>query len=314
MKYKLSFKDQIQFLNDKNILIDIDNIGDNINQTEVFNILKERNYLFKLKVFGNCYDKDKKGLYKNLDFKTLHRLSILDTKLRALILEISLVCEHLLKTKINYLCTTNINDDGYDSVRQYLKIKTPNEINRYKSNKTNYYTKRFLDKYINNLAVWNLIEILTFNEAIEFYNFYIEKYYEKNKLKKLRLFELVPIKNLRNAAAHNNCILHLIGEYLHKLNNKYTSNNKNGYSYNIKDFLCYHNMNQNLGRKFLIHDLLCLIYVFNKLCPKGQLRDYIKLEINKFFDKCESKDWFKTPLIIKSRYLFIKKAIKKMLL
>lgn len=135
MKNKLSFKEQVEFFKDKNILIDSNNVGDNINQTEVFKILKERNYFFKFKTFNKCYEKNNNGVYKNLDFKSLHRFGILDTSFRSLVLELSLMCEYLLKTKINYLCTTNNQDDGYISVKDFLNKYTPNELKRYYNGK-----------------------------------------------------------------------------------------------------------------------------------------------------------------------------------
>lgn len=312
MKHKLGFKEQVEFFNNKNILIDVDNVGDNINQTEVFKILKERNYFFKFKTFNKCYEKDNNGIYKNLDFKSLHRFNILDASFRSLVLELSLICEHLLKTKINYLCTTNNQDDGYNSVKDFLKNYMPNELKRYHNGKKNYYTESFMTKYSSNFAVWNLLEILTFSETLDFYNFYINKYYKGKDLKQLILNELYAVKNLRNAAAHNNCILYLLGGNLQKLGNKYTNNNQQpkGYSYNIKYILYKNNMNDDLGREFLLHDFLCLVYVFNKLCPTSQLKENGKKSIENFFINCEKKVWFKIPRIIKYRYLFVKKATK----
>ncbi|MBZ7980334.1 Abi family protein [Campylobacter sp. RM12640] len=313
MKNKLSFKEQVEFFNNKNIIIDINNVGDNINQTEVFKILKERNYFFKFKTFNKCYEKNNNGVYKNLDFKSLHRFGILDTSFRSLVLELSLICEHLLKTKINYLCTTNNQDDGYISVKDFLNNYVPNELKRYYNGKKNYYTESFMTKYSSNFAVWNLLEILTFSETLDFYNFYINKYYKGKDLKQLILNELYAIKNLRNAAAHNNCILYLLGDNLQKLGNKYTDSNNQqskGYSYNIKYILYKNNMNDDLGREFLLHDFLCLVYVFNKLCPKGKLKKLGKKSIKNFFIKCEKKVWFKIPRIVKYKYLFIKKATR----
>lgn len=305
-KKKLGFSEQIEFLKNKNITIDSDNIGDNADEKEVREILEKRNSLFKLKTFSSGYDKDCEDKYIDLDFKTLHRFNILDTSFRALVLEISLMCEHLLKVKINYLCSTNSKDDGYEVVQGYFHEKGfPSEFVRYKRKNKNYYMANFMNRYANKIgemAVWNLLEILTFSETIDFYNFYLD-YFNK---KTLRIFELKPVKSLRNAAAHNNCILHLLGEDMYMLEMD------KEYSKNIKKFLDKHNMSQDIGRMFLIHDFLCLIYLVNKICPKGQLKEYAKKHTYDFFEKFEKKEWFKYPDSIKERYEFIKTATKLM--
>lgn len=304
-KKKLGFSEQIEFLKNKNIRLDYNNIDDNIDEKEVRKILEKRNSLFKLKTFSNGYHKDCDDKYIDLDFKTLHRFNVLDTSFRALVLELSLMCEHLLKVKINYLCSTNPKDNGYDVVQEYFHEKDfPSEIVRYKRKNKNYYMANFMKRYADKteeMAVWNLLEILTFSETIDFYNFYLD-YFDR---KTLRIFELKPVKNLRNAAAHNNCILHLLGEDMYKLSDK-------EYSKNIEKFLDKHSLSNDMGRMFLIHDFLCLIYLVNKICPKGQLKEYAKKHTYDFFVKFEKKEWFKYPNSIKERYEFIKNTTNLM--
>lgn len=306
MKYNLKLSDQVKFFYDKNILIDDDSNGDNINKKEVYNILEKRNYFFKLKIFSKAYYKDNKQKYIDVDFKSIHRFSILDTSFRTLILQLTLMCEHLLKTKINYLCTKN-QDNGYAIVQQYINAYgEPNEIKRNLQGKQNYYTEGFMTKYKNNMAIWNLLEILTFSETIKFYNFYLNNYCKSSKLK---IFELKPVNNLRNAAAHNTCMLYLLGTDMRLLNDiELNPSDKNEYSKNIKDFILKHNLNNNITKEFFIHDFLCLIYLLIKLCPNGKLKTYARKDICKFFKKCEKKKWFKVTDKVKEKYIFIKKS------
>lgn len=330
LKKKLSFKEQIEHINNKNI--------DILNEKDAFEILKFRNYYFKFKVFAKNYKKDDNNCYKCLNFESLHRLGILDTKFRSLVLNISLTCEHLLKTKICYLCTTNSQDNGYDCVGEFLKIgkrniklnrildklknnkdktrykklkksnpyhyiRIPSEIIRFENNKFSFYTRDFMNKYYGKFAFWNFVEILTFSETIDFYSFYMTKYLNK-KVQPLK-FELYSAKNLRNISAHNNCVLHHFGLNMPSVKK---------YSDEIIKIFNTH-QEKRMFKKFLIHDFLCLLYLFNKLCPSNsKLRDYLIDDIKDFLDKCKKeKDWFIITKIMKCRFILVEKMIYKVL-
>lgn len=82
--------------------------------------------------------------------------------------------------------------------------KVQNKIAEIKNHKnSNAYVYDLVNKYENDFAFWNLVEILTFGDLIFFYDFYISKKQTKNDFD----FLLRYIKFARNAAAHNNCML-----------------------------------------------------------------------------------------------------------
>lgn len=81
------------------------------------------------------------------------------------------------------------------------------------------YSRSMADKYgkPGNMAVWNFMELVSFGDLISFYKYYfVECVPQKNdtaqKIKPL----LFPAKTLRNAAAHNSCLLHGMRERLSK--------------------------------------------------------------------------------------------------
>lgn len=102
-KYKLNIDEQIQYMQNQGIKFNL------ISKEKTKEFLSESNYFFKLKTFVKNYDKDKKGKYIRLDFAYLREISIMDTLLRDIILELCLTCEHLLKTQINIHCSNDEN-------------------------------------------------------------------------------------------------------------------------------------------------------------------------------------------------------------
>ena len=61
------------------------------------------------------------------------------------------------------------------------------------------------DKKLENIPIWEFLEIITFGELVNFYDFYTNEYKLKDENKDVYI--LRDIVKLRNAVAHNNCIL-----------------------------------------------------------------------------------------------------------
>ena len=200
-KEKFTIKQQINHMKTQNIKFSL------YDEEKAEKFLAYSNYYFKVKCFAKNFTKtDEK--YKNLDFAYLRKFSILDTAFRDLTLELSLLCEHLIKVLICRSCSQNDDDDGYVIVQKYFdEHELPSAINRYDDGVYSVYSKSLLDKYRSNMPIWVLVEILDFGELISFYNFYTENY---NIDKKVSVFNLYTIKSLRNIAAHNNCVLHTL--------------------------------------------------------------------------------------------------------
>ena len=65
-----------------------------------------------------------------------------------------------------------------------------------------------IHKYENNWAAWNLIEVLSFGDLIKLYELYYSLYPEQaNEVASDLIW---PLKFIRNASAHNNCLLNTL--------------------------------------------------------------------------------------------------------
>ena len=164
-----------------------------------------------------------KGKYIGLDFVYLQELSEIDSLLR---MELSSICfdlEHDLKIHLLQDVEKNSKDDGYKIVDNFLKAN-PFIVGKLEASTTSPFTANLLKKYFtvtqifnnqkkrneykitafNDCPVWVLLEFLTFGDFIKFYEFYY-------KVMKIKMPISIPIlkmlKNLRNACAHNNCLI-----------------------------------------------------------------------------------------------------------
>lgn len=136
--------------------------------------------------------------------------------LREIIVQMALNIEHFAKVKLMKLITDNPNEDGYTIVSDYInnlpennRIHLMQELN--KNSRSPYCREAYL-KYKDDLPVWVFLEIITFGSFISFYKNSIERpsfqftRQESNRYKD-NFYLMLTVKYIRNAAAHNNCIL-----------------------------------------------------------------------------------------------------------
>lgn len=162
------------------------------------------------------------GKYINLDFSYLQELSILDSKIRSEILKMCTEIEHHLKVALIHDIQSNPTEDGYQIAHEIL-TRNPYIIKNIERSIHSNYTANLINKYFtvtrtstapnkrafssisdfSNCPIWVLMELLTFGDFIKCY----EYYYDKHKLPRIESAILNMVKSLRNACAHNNCIL-----------------------------------------------------------------------------------------------------------
>ncbi len=120
----------------------------------------------------------------------------------------SLDVEHYLKVRLmNDLCN-NPKEDGYNIVKIFLQYH-PNAQADIQSKANKYaFCSDLAENHLNasnepkELAVWNIVELISFGNFMELYELYYQTYPSFNYSDYLK-----SIKFIRNAAAHNNCIL-----------------------------------------------------------------------------------------------------------
>ena len=213
-KPQLSPEEQVEHLKQKGVKFNY------ISESEAISYLCQNNNYFKLRAYRKSFEKHiggkKDGTYINLDFAMLKDLAIIDMRLRYLLLLMSLDIEHFEKVKLlKYISESS--DDGYNIVNSYLaelkKIddetdRKPynsliNEINR---NTNSEYCGGIISKYNGHYPVWAFVEVISFGRFINFLYFCADYFNEKEF--KTDFFLLKDIKRIRNAAAHNNCLIH----------------------------------------------------------------------------------------------------------
>ena len=309
-KRKLNLDEQIQYMGE--------DLGIRFNlmdkeQAKCF--LSESNYFFKIKAFAKNYDKDRNDKYIRLDFAYLREMSIIDALLRNIILEFCLICEHLLKTQINTHCSNSKDQDGYKIVKDFLSEydKRPSSLMLYEKKKEscNIYQRKLIEKYYvnqngiweNYFALWNFIEILTFSEFTKFYQFYCKS----SDLKEHNFVN--QIGKLRNASAHNFCILNNLKSYknFYFKPTKLLQTKIRALSVVRKDKKLTHLENP------LIHDCICLLFLIKDLCPPKMLKK-LKKKLFDFIKRAKkNKQYFIDNQYISSSFEFMIKLVLKII-
>lgn len=195
---KLSIPEQIERMKKQDIKFDL------MSAEEAHEFLQVNNYYFKLKAYAKNYHKYpnvRDGKYRNLDFAYLVELSKLDSYLRKQILSMSVDLEHFIKVKLMRDICNDTSQNGYTIVEQFLRA-TPGlaeEINNKSQNST---CRHLVNKYRESYAIWHLIELISFHHLEK-----LARHYYKDRDTTL-YSRMMPARILRNAAAHNNCIIH----------------------------------------------------------------------------------------------------------
>ena len=217
LKPMLTTSEMIEHLKEKNIKFE------QMSEKEASKYLEDNNNYFNLTAYKNNFEKkyiNKKFVdeYVDLDFAYLKDLSIIDFKLRLLLFDMIVDIEHYLKLKILRLIKNIPNEDGHTVVNKYLDNDYNDPVNPKKLHNSilkkvgNVYYQRIFSKYdmdenkrLEDIPMWEFLEIITFGELVKFYEFFIKEYninYEYQSI-----YILSEIKKLRNAVAHNSNIL-----------------------------------------------------------------------------------------------------------
>lgn len=278
MKCKMQVDDQITQMKSKGIKFDV------VSEKTAKDFLTYNTYFFKLKSYAKSFErKSFDKTYVNLDFAYIMELSTLDAHFRQLIINISLSIEHMLKTMLIRDITLNPNEDGYAIINKLF--------NKYPFIKTNIDNKKndsacadLAHKYYSQWPIWAIVEVLTFGDFIKLFNMYYEKYPSKESKKIQDL--LWSAKFIRNAAAHNNCLLNSLRiPYMHTHLNK---NNKISATKRLQQEVSkIPNTSKSTRKKFLgnpvIHDFIATLFLFDWICTSEAMKCRIYGDVNKLF-------------------------------
>lgn len=296
-KPKLNYAEQIQHMKSKGIQFNI------MSEQDALQFLTNSNYYFKLKAFAKNYDKwftgEQQGKYKDLEFACLVELSTLDMELRYLIIEMCLDIEHYLKMDLLRDVNENAQEDGYELVQRFFQyypwVKSDLEEKTQKSS-----CKDVIEKYIEDPAVWNIVEVISFGQFMQLYDLYYKIYPVKQNYRAY----LGCVKFIRNAAAHNNCLLNSI---------------KRPYSVGFEkskkvtsEIAKIPNIKKSVSKRMfgnpVVHDFVALICAYDKIIKSIRVKQNRYQELNALINQrfIRHKDYFATNKAITETYDFAK--------
>ena len=275
-------------------------------EEEAKTFISKQNYFFRLEQYlGILPDKDrtKSGKYIGLDFGHLVEMSTIDMYLRKFLFKMTIDLEHYLKMKLVGDCQENPADDGYEVVRAFLK-ENPEVWKTIKSGSTFItYNDRYSSRYKDNPAVWNLVEMISFNDFTSFYSFYYEFFRMNGGWTK----QFNAVRNLRNAAAHNSCILC-----------SFTPVKSLPSDYDTTQELLKGNIGVDPGtisrmmRVPFINDFAVLLSVYTKMATHPDVLKNTLKEVQEFFDgrMVKHKEYFEDFTDVKNAYRFARSVVE----
>lgn len=186
-------------------------------ETEATRYLDNENNYLRTASYRKLYPRQLEGGhigdYINLDFGSLMALSSLDRQLREVFLAISVDVEHFARVKILRQALAK-GEDGYAVVRDFytsLNHKREHSIKGDLAKRSrddgerDAYAGDLIAHYHDDMPVWVLIEVIEFGTLLTFYKFCAGRWYDAKM--EQEHYVLKSVKALRNAAAHNHCVI-----------------------------------------------------------------------------------------------------------
>lgn len=307
--------EMVEYLKQKNIKFE------KISELEAEKYLRENNNYYNITSYKHNFERYYVGngfvdKFIDLDFAYLKDLSIIDMRVRLVLFKMIVDIEHYLKIKILNRIETINEEDGYRVVNLYLfkdfnDEKFPKKLHNsiFKKVGSEYYQKIFSkydidkDKKLENIPIWEFLEIITFGELINFYDFYTKEYglTDENK----DVYILRDIVKLRNAVAHNSCVL----SELDKKDNHYQP------SLQVIQFLKESGIGKETRKNKLsnsrIRQITYTLYMFNRIVTSDGVKENVKSDIHKLFYEriIYHQEYYNNNELLKSVYLYFKKII-----
>lgn len=310
---KLSSIELVSKMTEKGIMFN------KMSEADVIHYLNIRNNYFRTASYRKNYEKHDKGenkdKYIDLDFAYLAELSTIDMHLRFLIIKMCLDIEHCLKVKMLSDIASNADENGYAIVADFLRKNEwivddicRKQKSSYIGDLTNkYFTFDTHKSSSGNIVfdnieircpIWALMEIITFGQFLLLYDFYYSQQGNNNLTGILNT-----VKSLRNACAHNNCVIH-------NLRKGYTkpSARISNFISKIKSISKDDRRNKLSVRP--LYELVTLLYLYDYV-----VFDTVKESRYKELDwlvnerMIEHADYFEHQQIISAAYIFLKKVV-----
>ena len=283
--------------------------------------LRENNNYYNVTAYKNNFIKyqfgELQGKYIDLDFAYLKDLSIIDYRTKTVLFKMIIDIEHYLKIRILNTIEDIPEEDGYNIVNLYMEKdqqdeKQPNRVRDsiLKKVSNDYYKKIFSkydldkDKKLENIPVWEFLEIITFGELINFFDFFTKTYsLDDNKY----IFILREINKLRNAVAHNSCVL----SELDKKDNTHRADTLI-INYLKECGIGKENRNNKL-KNSRIRQITYTLYMFNIIVSSEGIKGNVKHEVSKLFYGriILNRKYYNNNGLLQSIYEYFDKIVEK---
>lgn len=263
-----------------------------------------------------------KGKYIKLDFAYLTELSSIDIHLRKVAFHMCVDIEHAIKTKLITTIENNPDENGYDIVDLFFQ-KFPDVLDSIEGKADSIFTGGLIDKYFSlcyvfdksqtptflktrisryDCPVWVLVEIISFGDLLKLVSLYNEQY----PLYKVNVPSnsiLKAVKSLRNACAHNNCLLNNMNVGTTKPSAEITQ-----FVAKIKT-IGKEERNKKLSCRPMF-ELVCMLKAYDEVVSKNVKKHGFD-SISEFVDNIllNHEDYFDTNIVVKTSFDFFKKVV-----
>lgn len=286
--------------------------------------LDKNNNYFKLTSYRKNYPKitdgEREGQYDNLDFAHLIELARLDVEVRHILLKMCLDIEHFLKVRLIKAVESNLDPDGEDGYKividfltdasgadfgeraEKISKRSKAASQKLRMNRKNPYCEGLIQKYQNEMPIWAFVEMISFGDLEDLVSFYSESTGWQLPVDKQSLDR---VRQIRNAAAHNNCIINDLrpGEKPSKTPPF------------ITQFVSGAGVGENMREKKLsnkrINQIVHLLYVYDKVVASENTRKIRMTEVNDLINNrmmC-NKEYFRHNDLLTSSYEFFRKLV-----
>ncbi|MBQ0066043.1 MAG: Abi family protein [Firmicutes bacterium] len=303
MKPKLNLVEQVSYLKDKGIKFE------KVSEEDAAHYLSHSNYYYKLTSYRKNFEKytfgPNAGKYICLDFAHLIDLAILDSYLRILVLEMALNIEHYSKLKLLHTLENQDNEDGYSIIQDFISTEAgANILNSIQNKSTSIYSGDIISHFEEDqYPLWAFIEIISFGDYLRLLKFCADRWNSRDLINDFYLMK--DVKALRNASAHNNCILN---DLLSKVETRRPS-------YEISRELneIGRSANQRHLRKTRIKQLITLFYSHKKIVTSSGVKENIYEKASEFSNRMFENFDYSFNESLKSSLNYLSRAIEILL-
>lgn len=317
---KLTYPQQIEDMRCRGIKFEL------YSEADAIKYLRNSTYYFRIKSYAKNFDQyqngPKSGQYLHLDFAYLVELSVLDMRLRNHLFLMCQDVEHYAKNMLIRDITINQFEDGISIINKTFSKESLDAILEEK--KSAGFCKNLVESRSNGWAVWSLVEVLSFSGTLKLYKAFYDMHPECNSY----YTQLFCVKHLRNACAHNNCLLNSIKRtydfpkdssstaHLEVINRLHES----GFCTPSRDAEKLRSTGENpitsstlkkRMRNRVINDIVVLLWVYNKIVTSTQLRKHRMDELQDFINNrmLDKSSYFTGCNELKEAYNLIKKLV-----